>query len=84
MQGEVSERDDGGPAFPMQSIGPQFPPGYAGMSLRDWFAGQALAGIMANYKFMENIRQGFGSTLPHIPEAAYEMADAMLNARSWK
>lgn len=82
MSGEV-KNDDGGPAFPCDSTNKQFPT-QCGMSLRDWFAGQALAGIMANYKFMENIRQGFGSTLPHIPEAAYEMADAMLNARSWK
>jgi len=82
MSWEVTN-DDGGPAFPCDSTNKQLPT-QCGMSLRDWFAGQALAGIMANYKFMENIRQGFGSTLPHIPEAAYEMADAMLNARSWK
>ena len=32
---------DGGPAFPLQSIGPDFQPGYHGMTLRDYFAGQA-------------------------------------------
>ena len=33
---------DGGPAFPLSN-------GYSlGMSLRDWFAGQALAGLMAS------------------------------------
>jgi hypothetical protein len=29
-----------GPAFPLQCIGPEFPPGHSGMTLRDWFAGQ--------------------------------------------
>lgn len=44
---------DGGPAFPMEEFVP-FPGGggrhvrHGGMSLRDWFAGQALAGILAN------------------------------------
>ena len=36
----MSERADGGPAFP----GP-IHPGHDGMTLRDWFAGQALVGI---------------------------------------
>ena len=34
----MSTIDNGGPAFPLQSIGPDFAPGYAGMSLRDHFA----------------------------------------------
>lgn len=75
----------GGPAFPRTGVGNaghsyDVPP-QDGMSIRDYFAGQALAGIMANIQFLENIRKGFGSTLPHIPEAAYEMADAMLAER---
>lgn len=43
--GPVSAPNDGGPAFPVQGS-----PKYGdrnGMSLRDWFAGQALAGILA-------------------------------------
>jgi len=43
----MSKINDGGPAYPLQSIGPDFAPGYSGMSLRDWFAGQALAGDWA-------------------------------------
>lgn len=43
-----TEPNDGGPAFPLQCIGPDFPPGHAGMSLLDHFAGQALVGILAN------------------------------------
>ena len=33
---------DGGPAFPLQSIGPDFAPGYAGMTLRDYFAAKVM------------------------------------------
>lgn len=39
----MTKIDDGGPAFPMSSVDSQ-----TGMSLREWFAGQALAGICAN------------------------------------
>ena len=37
--------DDGGPAFPQGTYSKT--PGAMGMSLRDWFAGQCLIGIMA-------------------------------------
>lgn len=43
MGAEMTEPKDGGPAFPMASVPPQ-----QGMTLRDWFAGQALAGLLAN------------------------------------
>lgn len=39
-------KNDGGPAFPSQSIGPDFPPGYAGMSLRDYIAARAMQSVM--------------------------------------
>lgn len=65
-------KDDGGPAFP------QTKESYAieakGMSLRDWFAGQALAWLV-------------DKDTPHcdclelVGEQAYEIADAMLKAR---
>ena len=43
---EVPTRDDDEPAFPRSDGG--YSKTHDGMSLRDWFAGQALAGIMAN------------------------------------
>ena len=61
--------DDGGPAFPVQHRegGPD-----EGMSLRDYFAGQALVGILMN----------FGpSPSKYRAGQAYEFADAMLEAR---
>lgn len=47
----MSTIDDGGPAFPFdekESTGAHYY-SHAGMSLRDWFAGQALAGEIAGY-----------------------------------
>ncbi len=45
------------------------------MSLRDWFAGQALCGIMASGKGTSNV-EVWGA--PH----AYALADAMLAERA--
>lgn len=47
-----------------------------GMSLRDWFAGQALAGLCAPSSFM---RTDAGTEAQAV--WAYELADAMLRAR---
>lgn len=45
----MSARDDGGPAFPSEAVyngpGETLRPPYSGMSLRQWYAGKALAGI---------------------------------------
>jgi hypothetical protein len=41
------KRENGGPAFPSQ-VRTYEPDNYEGMTLRDWFAGMALAGMMAN------------------------------------
>lgn len=47
--------NDGGPAFPESASGPypngEIVMGRPGMSLRDWFAGQALAGLLASGHF---------------------------------
>ncbi|MBK8197005.1 MAG: hypothetical protein IPK75_01455 [Acidobacteria bacterium] len=61
---------DGGPAFPTA--------GSTGMSLRDWFAGQALAGLCGTdarvYIDRNKIAGRFASV-------AFELADAMIAAR---
>lgn len=60
--------DDGGPAFPASDHH------YAeGMSLRDYFAGQALTGLHADSQNMSSNQQNAA--------IAYEAADAMLLAR---
>ena len=60
------EKDNGGPAFP----GPFSQD--RGMTLRDWFAGQALAGI---------ISLGDNTNWDDDANCAYRAADAMLEAR---
>ncbi|UNK39332.1 hypothetical protein MNR02_06405 [Shinella sp. H4-D48] len=70
--------EDGGPAFPL-AVQPDFQFAENGMSLRDWFAGQAIPAIIE--------RCGADHRLPHehitdyFARKAYEVADAMLLAR---
>lgn len=72
--------NDGGSAFPrngftyMDSHGlTRVHDNSEGMSLRDWFAGQALIGLLANHH-----SDGDYDTTPI---SAYRMADAMLAER---
>lgn len=68
--------NDGGAAFPGA--------GNAGMSLRDYFAGQVIAGMMANHERLMIIVEEFDTqedAEKKIAEAAYKTADAMLAAR---
>ena len=65
----MSKIDDGGPAFPTeQSV---FPQGMQGMSLRKWFAGQALAGLVGHseHRLM---------SAHALAQRAYQLADAMI------
>jgi hypothetical protein len=74
--------DDGGPAFPIQPFtqpNGEFDWGRDGMSLRDWFAGMALQGLLAanpqsSLLTAENVDRVMA-------EEAYKSADAMLAAR---
>lgn len=61
--------DDGGPAFPNND---QNGCAFAGMTLRDWFAGQALAGMLD---------RAYGIPVFTIAKRSYELADAMLDVR---
>lgn len=49
--------------------------GDPGMTLRDWFAGQAMQGICAHV-------DSWGLSVPGIADQAYEIADAMLAERA--
>lgn len=69
------QRNDGGPAFPGGELlfDDCKTPYQIGMSLRDWFAGQAISGAVANEDYANQ---------PKIyARAAYKLADAMLAAR---
>jgi hypothetical protein len=89
--------DDGGPAFPL--IESSFSSGGTmtsltgrGMSMRDWFAGQALAGLLGNDTFMTDLQAQLredgrdsggqrSGTCVITARRAYMHADAMLAAR---
>lgn len=79
----MSAKNDGGPAFPpsvsssasgYQSTGPN------GMSLRDWFAGQALAGLMSAHTSDGQWAAPGGED--YAAKSAYAAADAMIAERA--
>lgn len=83
----MSKNDDGGAAFPSA---PPLPfddglrHGGTGMSLRDWFAGQALAGIAGALTELTSRESSGTLLLDGITGGgalAYALADAMLAAR---
>ncbi len=77
----MSKTSNGGPAFPSHAGDPEMTDprnriSCGGMSLRDWFAGQALAGMCAFHG-----TYGEGNGPGNNAARAYEQADAMLAAR---
>lgn len=86
--------NDGGPAFPAQlafspdgaaHIASEYYASGEGMSLRDWFAGQALAGWCAASPLVR--KEPLNMTVGHaesIATGCYRYADAMLKARNQK
>lgn len=75
----MSYINDGGPAFPMTSpkwheivkkVGYEGCDFTMGMTLRDYFAAESLAGLMV-----------VGGSYEELATSAYRMADAMLKAR---
>lgn len=70
----MTAKPESPPAFP-SSVPVNFQYAHDGMSLRDWFAGQALQGMQASAAY---------EITPYKQRAleAYELADAMLAERS--
>ena len=65
---------DGGPAFPFEYEDAQFGKmAHTGMTLRDWFAGQALQGMLANDKCVQDVGT--------VSRMAWTFSGAMLKAR---
>lgn len=77
----MSAINDGGPAFPKFGMNAWDKPQTisAGMSLRDWFAGQALAGIIA---FPGTIEGDANKRNDVLSRLSYALADAMLAERA--
>jgi hypothetical protein len=76
-------KKNGGPAFPFQH-GP-FGGGESeyndGMLLRDWFAGQALVGLITAWRVHHSGQGDEGVTSEPLVRGAYAIADAMIAER---
>ena len=75
----MNEKKTGGPAFPIphQDIdmnGEFVKVGFTGMTLRDYFAGQALVGLMTKHALRFRTDED--------AEYCYDIADAMLKERT--
>lgn len=62
----------------MTGGGPVYAHGYPGMSLRDWFAGMAMNGMISNTDTAGKLYYD------NMARMSYHMADAMLKAREKK
>ena len=72
-------KDTGGSAFPYSALTPEGPQIYKdseGMTLRDYFASQAMVGFMIGEGYSE-LR-----TIRSISKTSYEIADAMIEERN--
>lgn len=67
-------KNEGGTAFPIQD--------QPGMTMRDYFAGQALAGLLANPIADKGLRQTGAELASSYAIVAYMHADAMIAERS--
>ncbi len=71
-------KTDGGPAFPYDNADE----GHAGMSLRDWFAGMAMQGLLSGYELGKGDQDIDWDKI--IAKEAYKTADAMLKEKEVK
>jgi len=83
----MKEINDGGPAFPFPDIvnaNGDVQSGCNGMSLRDYFAGQALTGLLSNTSLLEMCDHNLPkhSTRMAASIYAYGLADSMIKART--
>lgn len=72
------------PAFPFSyektnQYGNTYPVIFPGMTLRDWFAGQALAGLNSNPSFDDTFQP---KNFEFTAKTAYAQAEAMLSIRN--
>lgn len=77
---DINLHAEGGPAFPV-SIPGCGDNGWHGMTLRDWFAGMAMQGMMANADSAPDSVAAAKSPSEAIAGMAYMIADAMIERR---
>ncbi len=90
----MSAQNDGGPAFPTPPLpvvsgvaAGQWSTTYqpipsAGMSLREWYAGKALQGLLSNPKICDTLLALGKLRFAGVAQDAFVYADAMLAARA--
>ena len=71
----MNTKDDGGPAYPATEKNELRNYGTPGMSLRDYFAGQAMQAMLSSSNCPKLVDE------KKLADQAYETADAMLEAR---
>jgi hypothetical protein len=67
-------------AFPYPAVvsqGEQHWPGHNGMTMREWYAGQALAGLIANSD-LADLMKSTGLATEKAAEVCFALADAMI------
>jgi hypothetical protein len=75
------KKNDGGAAFPLP-MGSETTEGNQGMSLRDYFAGQAIIGLVGHGNNVKASNYDPTATIADVvADQAYFIADAMLQAR---
>ena len=82
----MSDKPNNPPAFPLPNTycpNGEIEHGSNGMTLRDYFAAQAIQGMITNDRFVTNVakKSAENETDLNLSLAAYEIADAMLKAR---
>lgn len=73
----MSDKNDGGPAFPINH--PHCPDPSTGMTLRQWYAGMAMQGVIASGTVTGN---DFNETSKEVSGFAFGVADAMIKEGS--
>jgi hypothetical protein len=81
-------KEDGGSAFPAITIGSRYDNDakvyHGGMTLRDYFAGQAIIGLALNFTAQDSVDgkfYGYMNWPQGIAGAAYKIADAMIEEK---
>jgi hypothetical protein len=86
----MSAKNDGGPAFPVACFdrftedGRKIREQHNGMSLRDYFAGQALVPLLEIASDVAGDSDGVLELLRSTSKMSYAAADAMISAREGK
>lgn len=81
----MSDKQDGGQAFPLGANEYAGHGPVSGMTLRDYFAAKAMNGYLANAwqaETLDSLGESAAQQMATVAEISYAMADAMLKERA--